>query len=352
MPLYNLKSDSIEAVPPTTFAAANLRERDDLQRILRDNIEVLDEDLMVIAEEFSSWDDSRRRIDLLAIDRSANLVVIELKRTEDGGHMELQALRYAAMVSAMTFEQAAEALGKLLKESGKIDLVPRRAILDFLGWDETREDDFGSDVKLLLVSADFSKELTSSVLWLNERQLDIRCIRLRPHEFEGNTLLDVQQVIPLVEAEEYQIRVREKAQRQRVARSGGKSNQRYDISVNGETLPSQFKGRGLLRVVQALCETGIQPAECQEAISTKSRPWLEVPGEHSLASFLDSAATHHTRFDARRWFLGEEDLVLASGSTWAFSTQWGGDEWMGAMNDLKQAFPQFEIDFVPSESGI
>lgn len=39
--------------------------------------------------------------------KAANLVVIELKRTEEGGRMELQAIRYAAMVSTMTFDQAA-----------------------------------------------------------------------------------------------------------------------------------------------------------------------------------------------------------------------------------------------------
>jgi hypothetical protein len=58
----------------------------------------------VISEEFGNWTDSRRRIDLLGIDKEANLVVIEIKRTEDGGHLELQAIRYAAMVSAMTFD--------------------------------------------------------------------------------------------------------------------------------------------------------------------------------------------------------------------------------------------------------
>lgn len=36
---------------------------------------------MVIAEEFGEWEDSKRRIDLLGLDREANLVVIELKRT-------------------------------------------------------------------------------------------------------------------------------------------------------------------------------------------------------------------------------------------------------------------------------
>ena len=54
---------------------------------------------MVLAEEFGEWEASRRRIDLLVLDKDANLVVVELKRTDDGGHMELQALRYAAMVS-------------------------------------------------------------------------------------------------------------------------------------------------------------------------------------------------------------------------------------------------------------
>ena len=45
---------------------------------------------MVIEEEFGDWEDSLRRIDLLCLNRKAQLVVLELKRTEDGGHMELK----------------------------------------------------------------------------------------------------------------------------------------------------------------------------------------------------------------------------------------------------------------------
>ena len=62
-------------------------ERNDLQRLLRSQIDVLGDELYVLTEEFGEWEDSRRRIDLLAIDPQANLVVIELKRTNDGGHM-------------------------------------------------------------------------------------------------------------------------------------------------------------------------------------------------------------------------------------------------------------------------
>jgi RecB family endonuclease NucS len=92
-----------------TYAEPNLRERQDMQRVLRDHIDAISPDLMVLAEEYGEWEDSKRRIDLLCIDRDSQLVVVELKRSDDGGHMELQALRYAAMVSTMRFEQAVTA---------------------------------------------------------------------------------------------------------------------------------------------------------------------------------------------------------------------------------------------------
>jgi RecB family endonuclease NucS len=108
MPLYEISGRTLLAHEVAEFQALQLYERDDLQRLLRDNIDVLGDDLLVIGEEVSNWEDARRRIDLLAIDRSGRLVVIEIKRTHTGGHMELQALRYAAMVSSMTFGDVLE----------------------------------------------------------------------------------------------------------------------------------------------------------------------------------------------------------------------------------------------------
>ena len=108
MPLFRMTTEALEAVPTTSFAIEDVRERQDLQRLLRAQLDLLGEDLLFVAEEYGSFQDSRRRIDLLAVDRSGRLVVIELKRTNDGGHMELQALRYASMVSTMTFDQLVE----------------------------------------------------------------------------------------------------------------------------------------------------------------------------------------------------------------------------------------------------
>ena len=179
---------------PTTFEQQGLKERE-VQDMLKNQINLIAPDTLVVAEEFADWEDSRRRIDLLGIDKNANLVVIELKRTQDGGHMELQALRYAAMISALTFNKLVSVHADYLAKNGiqndaKIDL------LEFLEWDEPDDEQFAQEVKIVLVSAEFSKELTTSVMWLNDFGLDIRCVRIRPFINDGHIILDTQTIVP------------------------------------------------------------------------------------------------------------------------------------------------------------
>lgn len=95
MAIYEVASDGIREIAGTSFSAAATCERGDLQRLLRKQIGIVSPDTLVVAEDFGEWEDSRRGIDLLGVDKDANLVVIELKRSEDGGHMEFQAIRYA-----------------------------------------------------------------------------------------------------------------------------------------------------------------------------------------------------------------------------------------------------------------
>ena len=191
MPIYKLTDTSIDPLEPTTFAKLQADELGDIQRLLRDRIEVISKDLMVIAEEFGEWDSSNRRIDLLCIDKKANLVVIELKRSQDGGHMDLQAIRYSAMVSKMTFDQAVQAHKSYLESVG-IEEDARQRIFNFLDWKHSKQETFGNDVKIVLVSDKFSKELTDSVLWLNNRDVRIRCIIVNPYRFDDHILLEVQ----------------------------------------------------------------------------------------------------------------------------------------------------------------
>lgn len=354
MAIFELTNETIEAVNPTTFGVEGVKERADLQRVLRSHIDVVSPDTLVIAEEFGQWDDSKRRIDLLGLDKQANLVVIELKRTDDGGHMELQAIRYAAMVSAMTFEQVVEAR-KAFQEKNQIDGDAAATILDFLGWDEPDEDRFAQVVRLVLVSSDFSKELTTAVIWLGTHDLDIRCVRLKPYSFKGQILLDVQQVIPLPEAAEYQIQIKEKTQKERKAKQSNIDFTRYDLWIKGELHPKLWKRRAVLLVVTALVKEGVSPEQIA-AIATEGKGtiWWRVEGEPNGADFVERAAaqakTEGGRFDPRRWFCEDDHLVHWAGNTYACSNQWGTG-WSDVVDRLAKAYPELEIRYAPTNGA-
>jgi hypothetical protein len=53
-------------------------------------------------------------------------------------------------------------------------------------------------------------------------------------------------------------------------------------------------------------------------------------------------------FSRDRWFCKDGELIHANGRTYAFSDQWGGEGWRDAMAALKEAYPEFRIDFSPA----
>lgn len=210
------QEQQLKLIASKSFAELGIKERQDLQALLRDNPAAIAHGLFVFSEEFSNWQDSNRRVDLLALDKSANLVVIELKRVEEGGHMELQALRYAAMLSTVDFPQVVEAYAKLLTNSivsKKRNTSPEQAeqkLMDFLGVANSDEVIISSTPRIILMAPSFSKEITTTILWLNERGLDIRCLSVEPYDIEGSYFLEIEQVIPLPSAIDYVVQKREK----------------------------------------------------------------------------------------------------------------------------------------------
>ncbi len=313
MAVYKLSGDELIPLETTSFEREGLRERNDLQRLLRSKIGFLAPDTLLIAEEFGDWDEGRRRIDLLALDKQANLVVIELKRHETGAHMELQAIRYAAMVSTMTFERAVAAHASYLRGIGDPSDAAS-SILEFLEWDEPREDEFACDIRIVLVSAEFSKELTTAVLWLNERSLDIRCVRMRPCKSDGVLFLDVQQVIPLPEAEEYQVRVREQSTERRIARSDTRDLTKY--LFEGLRL---HKRRLVLAIVRAYVRDHPQTNAAQlETVFPRKLQGSGVFTTSELAQGVSDRTGH------KRHFIEEDEIVqLADGKKIAVSSMWG-----------------------------
>jgi hypothetical protein len=55
MPIYEFKKDRIKKLEETAFRDAGFCERYDLQRLLRQQIEIVAGDVLIIAEEFGEW---------------------------------------------------------------------------------------------------------------------------------------------------------------------------------------------------------------------------------------------------------------------------------------------------------
>lgn len=290
MSLYRVAADKLETVPRTSFAAESLLERKDLQRLLRNDITPLGDDLLVIAEEYGNWEDSNRRIDLLCLSKGAGLVVVEIKRTEDGGHMELQAIRYAAMVSSMTLDQVIKAHA----ETNGCDIETSRSdVLSFLQPDSEEDMELSGEVRIVLVSADFSTELTTAVLWLNKRELDITCIRIRPYKVGNDVIIDATQIIPLPEATDYEVKVRAQEKekrkvegvRQEVFRKFWaqlieRSKNRTQLLANRKSTTDHWLSAGIGRTGFALHTSLVDDAGRVEC-------YIRLPGgeQQSLAAF-------------------------------------------------------------------
>lgn len=347
MALYKIQNNKITAIDRTTFAEQNLKERDDLQRMLKEQIEIISPDTLIISEEFGNWEDSRRRIDLLGLDKAANLIVIELKRTEDGGHMELQAIRYAAMISETSFDKVVTIYQDFLNKSGKQEDAESN-LLEFLEWSEPNEDEFAQEVKILLAGADFSKELTSSVMWLNEFGLDIKCIRLHPYLDEGATFLDVQTVIPLPEVKDYQVKVREKKQKEREAREHSKDFTKFDVNVAGKEFKSQSKRWMMFCLVSEILRAGGDPELVSEALPKRKFEIYE--------GVLDANEVHKKIMEesrggknprSRRFFIEEGEFFHINEKTYVLSNQWGNGT-LEAVEQLEKLFPDLKIKINPT----
>ena len=234
MAIYKMSEDKrdLVEVAPTSFGEQGVLERADLQRLLRDQPEVLEEGLLIISEEFGSWQDSSRRIDLLGLDQQGRLVVVELKRGDTGQHMDLQAVRYAAMVANMTLQQTVATFQDYLeKRANEPDSEPleedaaETRLREHLRMEELDNQAIHTEMpRIILVSENFAKELTTCVMWLNDSWMqgtgpEIKCIRLQPHLNVDETLIETSVVIPLPEASEYRTQLRDREQETRSSHS-------------------------------------------------------------------------------------------------------------------------------------
>ncbi len=207
----NHQTNRITKLKEMSFSELGFSERNHLQEWLANQPDALGEELLIIQKEFDGFDDTKERLDLLAIDKKGSLVIIENKLDDSGRNVVWQSLKYASYCSTLSKTQIGEIYQKYLDKAGP-GKDAKALICEFLGKEDFAEVvlNLGNDQRLIMVAAEFRKEVTSTVLWLLKHRVFVKCFKATPFQDGPDLFLTVEQLIPLPEAEELMIGISEK----------------------------------------------------------------------------------------------------------------------------------------------
>lgn len=210
--MYQIKRsvNNIVQLQERTFSELGFRERDHLQEWIAKNPEVLGEDLLIIQKEFNGFSQTNERLDLLALDKEGGLVIIENKLDDTGRDVVWQSLKYASYCSTLSTSQIIKIFQSYL-DNNSADADAKSTILEFM---ETEDESTlvlnRKDQRIILVANSFRKEVTSTVLWLRDHDLQVQCFRAKPYSMGDDIFLQVEQIIPIPEVSDFIVDIREK----------------------------------------------------------------------------------------------------------------------------------------------
>ena len=204
-------TNSIQALTSVSFKELGFRERAHLQEWIAREPSALGEELLIIQKEFAGFSDTSERLDLLALDKQGCLVIIENKLDDTGRDVTWQALKYASYCAAMTKDQIRQIYQDYLLRTGQ-GQTAEESLGSF--FEEDYEDlilNKGVSQRIILVAANFRKEVTSTVLWLSNFRVRIQCFRAKPFKLADELFLTIEQIIPTKDTEEFSIGLADKA---------------------------------------------------------------------------------------------------------------------------------------------
>lgn len=215
--IIDRQTNRISSVNVKCFSELGFTERKHLQEWLTYQSDALGEELLIIQKEFDGFDDTRERLDLLALDKDGNLVIIENKLDDSGRDVVWQVIKYASYCASLTKGQIVDIYQQYLnktpfhsettKQDKKPQLNAADRICEFLeipDLDEVKLN-LGNSQRLMLVAANFRKEVTSTALWLLGQGINIQCFKVTPYALNEQLFLEIDQIIPTPEAKELMI---------------------------------------------------------------------------------------------------------------------------------------------------
>lgn len=205
-------TNRIQPLKRQSFRDLGFKERAHLQEWIAREPQSLGEDLLIIQKEFAGFSDTNERLDLLALDKQGSLVIIENKLDDTGRDVTWQALKYASYCSTLSKDDIRQIFQDYLNR-----FSPGQSATEAISafFDEEDYDDLalnkGFSQRIILVAANFRKEVTSTVLWLSNFRVRIQCFRATPFAMGDELFLNIEQIIPTKDAEDFTIGLADKA---------------------------------------------------------------------------------------------------------------------------------------------
>lgn len=203
--MYAIETErkTITPLKECDFSSIEIKERQDIERWIEQEPNILGENLLIIQREFAGFDDTKERLDLLAIDENGYLVIIELKRDDSGRDVNWQAIKYAAYCSTLTNDDIFEIYAQY---SALSKAEAANSISKFLTV-EIDALDLNQKQRVILVSKKYRKEVLATVMWLLDNDIDIKCVEIQPYKDKtGNLFIVPTVILPTPDTEEYRIK--------------------------------------------------------------------------------------------------------------------------------------------------
>ena len=112
-------NNRLKGLKKIKFSDYGLKERQHLQEWLANEPKVFGEELLIIQKEVSGFSDTNERLDLLALDKFGNIVVIENKLDDSGRNVTWQALKYASYCATLNKENIKNIFQDYLSKQGQ-----------------------------------------------------------------------------------------------------------------------------------------------------------------------------------------------------------------------------------------
>ena len=151
---------------------------------------------------------------------------------------------------------------------------------------------------------------------------------------------DIQQIIPLPEAADYQVKLREKAIEQRQARRGSQRDySKFDLTINGVKHTSLNKRETMILTMKKCVENGISPIQLMEFTGKSRWLWVNKVCQSSAEFETEYRASNQRKYDPSRWFNDDSELLVHNEKTYIFSNQHGKGTGK-LVNDIFTKYPE------------